>query len=61
MFRNKLCFSFDYLNNIHGYRKVPIEFGSSYAGDDYSQKIVRIHEYLRDFLTSEVCFLSLNF
>uniref|UniRef100_A0AC34GB38 Uncharacterized protein n=1 Tax=Panagrolaimus sp. ES5 TaxID=591445 RepID=A0AC34GB38_9BILA len=45
-------FNFEYLNNVHGYRRVPIEFGSSYAGEDYSQKIVTIHEYLRDFLTS---------
>uniref|UniRef100_A0A914QGI6 Uncharacterized protein n=1 Tax=Panagrolaimus davidi TaxID=227884 RepID=A0A914QGI6_9BILA len=46
-------FDFDYLNDVHGYRRVPIEFGSSYAGEDYSQKIVTIHEYLRDYLTLE--------
>uniref|UniRef100_A0A7E4VQ66 JmjC domain-containing protein n=1 Tax=Panagrellus redivivus TaxID=6233 RepID=A0A7E4VQ66_PANRE len=39
-------FDFDYLNNTHGHRKVPIELGSSYTDDDYSQEIVSIHEYL---------------
>lgn len=43
-------FSFDYINDVAGHRTVPVEIGSSYADSGYMQRLMKIREYLAEFI-----------
>ena len=63
-------FSFDYLIKIAGDRTVPIELGSRYSDDDWTQKLMTISDFVKQycqqqrvkiFLIKNICNESMGF
>nr|SVE94309.1 EOG090X0844 [Simocephalus serrulatus] len=44
--------SIDYLRKVSGYRTVPIEIGSKYTDDAWSQSLTTINEFIDDYILS---------
>jgi lysine-specific demethylase 8 len=47
----KSQWSVDYLRKIAGYRTVPIEIGSKYTDDTWSQSLTTVNEFIDNFIT----------
>uniref|UniRef100_F1L073 JmjC domain-containing protein 5 n=1 Tax=Ascaris suum TaxID=6253 RepID=F1L073_ASCSU len=45
--------SFDYFNSMIGHRTVPVEVGSSYADDGWSQSLTTVAEFMHEFIENE--------
>ena len=43
----------DYIKDKAGYRTVPIELGSKYTDDDWSQKLMTVREFIDKYVASE--------
>ena len=57
--------SIDYLKNIAGYRTVPVELGSRYTDDTWTQKLMTIGDFIDNYLNpiengqeSEIAYLA---
>lgn len=50
--------SFDYFDAIAGHRTVPIEIGSSYASDDWTQTFMTFHEFCKKYIEKQVLLLN---
>ncbi|XP_033754719.1 bifunctional peptidase and arginyl-hydroxylase JMJD5-like [Pecten maximus] len=50
---NNRRWSLNYLRKIAGYRTVPIEIGSKYTDDKWTQKLMTVSEFIDQFLTIE--------
>ncbi|OWF55130.1 lysine-specific demethylase 8-like isoform X2 [Mizuhopecten yessoensis] len=46
--------SLDYLKKIAGYRTVPIEIGSKYTDDKWTQKLMTVSEFIDQFITADM-------
>ena len=44
------AFSVEYLDKECGRRIVPVEIGSKYTDEDFSQCLMSFHEYLEEFV-----------
>jgi hypothetical protein len=40
------CFSLRYLKSVAGYRTVPVELGSRYTDEEWSQKLMTVSEFV---------------
>ena len=40
--------SLEYINEIAGHRTVPVEVGSKYTDDGWSQKLITINQFIND-------------
>ena len=47
-------FSFDYLIKLAGDRTVPIELGSRYSDDDWTQKLMTIADFVQQYCMQRV-------
>lgn len=47
--------SFDYLIKLAGDRTVPIELGSRYSDDDWTQKLMTITDFVKQYCLQRVC------
>lgn len=47
-------FSFDYLIKLAGDRTVPIELGSRYSDDDWTQKLMTISDFVQQYCMQRV-------
>ncbi|KHN79971.1 Lysine-specific demethylase 8 [Toxocara canis] len=45
--------SFEYFNSVMGHRTVPVEVGSSYASDGWSQSLMTVTEFMQQFIENE--------
>lgn len=43
----------NYLLNIGGDRTVPIEIGSSYSSDDFSQRLMTFRDFIKNYYNAE--------
>jgi hypothetical protein len=48
-------YSFDYLIKLAGDRTVPIELGSRYSDDDWTQKLMTITDFVKQYCQYRVC------
>lgn len=48
--------SFEYLIKIAGDRTVPIELGSRYSDDDWTQKLMTVGDFVRNYCLKRVRF-----
>lgn len=44
--------SIDYLRKVSGYRTVPIEIGSKYTDDAWSQSLTTVNEFIDDYIST---------
>ena len=47
-------YSFDYLIKLAGDRTVPIELGSRYSDDDWTQKLMTIADFVKQYCQQRV-------
>ena len=47
-------YSFDYLIQLAGDRTVPIELGSRYSDDDWTQKLMTISDFIQQYCKQRV-------
>lgn len=48
-------YSFDYLIKLADDRTVPIELGSRYSDDDWTQKLMTITDFVKQYCLQRVC------
>ena len=46
--------SLDYLKQIAGPRTVPVEVGSRYTDEDWTQKLMLLSDFIEEFILQEV-------
>lgn len=52
-----LSLSIDYLRSVAGCRTVPIEVGSKYTDEEWSQKLITVNEFIDTYIMETVrCF-----
>lgn len=51
---NACSCSLQYIQEIAGYRTVPVEVGSRYTDEDWSQTLMTINEFIHKYILSEV-------
>jgi lysine-specific demethylase 8 len=56
-----MLFSFEYLDKCCGRRIVPVEIGSKYTDEDFSQILMPFHKYLKEFIAPEKVRLFYSF
>lgn len=50
-----------YLNQVAGYRAIPVEIGSNYVSEEWTQTILTMNEYIKKYLMhNETSFATLN-
>lgn len=49
-FNSNFDFSIDYIINLAGKRTVPIELGSKYTDENWSQKLMTIEQFIEEFI-----------
>ena len=49
-----LLFSLDYLKQIAGPRTVPIELGSRYTDNEWTQKLMTLSEFITNHVSNKV-------
>lgn len=47
--------SLEYIREIAGYRTVPVEVGSRYTDEDWSQTLMTVRDFISKYIESEVC------
>lgn len=47
-------YSLDYIREIAGCRTVPVEVGSRYTDEDWSQTLMTVSEFIHKYIESEV-------
>ena len=52
--------SFSYLKEIAGHRTVPVEIGSHYTDESWTQKLMTINEFVDGYVTKGICATDTN-
>ena len=50
--------SLEYLKRIIGPRTVPVELGSRYTDDGWSQKLMTVNEFIREYIEVSIIIIS---
>lgn len=53
------CFSdsLEYIQEVAGCRTVPVEVGSRYTDEEWSQTLMTVNEFISKYIVDEVCHL----
>lgn len=49
-------FSVDYICQVAGCRTVPVELGSRYTDEEWSQKLMTVNDFINQYIVNEVCY-----